>query len=71
MHFFAIQPLTTERAFLLAVLLTLSTLTLGGLFVLLRSLINKQVNTQVKEFADDAKIPKFIRKKIGVKIKWR
>ena len=41
----------------------------GGLIFLLRELVQKQVDEQVKQFADKAKIPESLRSYIKVRIK--
>ena len=37
---------------------------------LLKKLVNKQVDEQVERFANEAKIPRALKDRIGVKIKW-
>ena len=44
---------------------------LWALLILLKRLVNKQVDTQVSEFAKKARIPKVLKDRIGLKIKWR
>ncbi len=55
----------------LFIFLPMASLALLYLLKLLKSLVNQQVDEQVKQFAIEAKIPKNLIKLIGVKIRWR
>ncbi len=51
--------------------ITLGLALLWSLLTLLKNLVNKQVDEKVEDFAKRAKIPKVLKDRIGIKIKWR
>ncbi len=57
--------------FFLLVIVPIASLSIWVLISLLRKLVNEQVEEQVKNFANQAKIPKFLSNRIGIRIKWR
>ena len=42
-----------------------------GLFLALKRIVNRQVESQIEKFAIEAKIPKVFVERIGKRIKWR
>ncbi|WP_320667538.1 hypothetical protein [Prochlorococcus sp. MIT 1307] len=55
----------------LFVVIPLAIVMIQTLLGLLRQLINKQVDKQFDKFASEARIPKFLRSRIGIKFKWK
>ena len=51
--------------------ITLGLALLWSLLTLLKNLVNEQVDEKVEDFAKRAKIPRALKDRIGIKIKWR
>ena len=71
MNLFYFEQLRPEIKLYIGAGLPCSAAVLYILFLLMKKLVNKQVEAQVEQFADEAKIPNIWRNRIGVKIKWR
>ena len=71
MNTYFLTQINVDIKVYLFIVIPMASLALLYLLRLLKSLINEQVDEQVKQFAIEAKIPKNLRKLIGVKIRWR
>ena len=71
MNLFFISELKPELKLYLLIVVPIASLSLWALLRILRKLVNKQVDENVMKFAKEAKIPKFLWRRIGVKINWR
>ena len=71
MNTYVFAQINVDIKVYLFIVLPMASLALLYLLRLLKSLVNQQVDEQVKQFVIEAKIPKNLRKLIGVKIRWR
>ena len=71
MNTYFLTQMTNDIKVYLFIVVPIASLSLLYLLRLLKGLLNKQVDEQVKQFAIEAKIPRSLRKLIGVKITWR
>ena len=58
------------KIYLLIIVLLAFLIILLALFNFLQVLVNKQVDEQIEAFFNQAKIPRVLRKKISIRIKW-
>ena len=63
------HPIMLDIKIYLGLILPFALLSLFVLLGLLKQLVNNQVEEKVERFTKDAKIPKALRNRIGVKIK--
>ena len=61
----------TPVSLYLGVVTIVGLLCIIGLLVLLNKMLNEQIEVQLTRFYDKAKIPRALRKRIGIRIKWR
>ena len=71
MYFPLLDLMDTEIKVYLLIVVPISSITFWLLIRLLRNLVDKQVDDQLKNFTSKAKIPKIIANRIGVRIRWR
>ena len=70
MIYFLTEFISPLRVYL-GVFMIVSSLCIIGLLMLLNKMLNEQIEEQLKRFSDKAKIPRALRKRIGIRIKWR